>query len=358
METLGRKAPKYLGDHSFKKKLHQRIDVAFCHLGKRDIAAHYLKALVMFVWALGSYISLYFVDEAWGLIVLCLVSGVGHTALGFNVFHDAIHGSLSHHKSINRFFAFLTCSLLGVSHYLWRFKHNYLHHQFTNVEAWDDDLETRDALKLSPKQKSLARYRYQHFYAPLVYSLTSLEWVFLKDFIQYFTLKINQYQKIPPLKLIDHFEFWISKAIYFTFYVALPLVFFGPVVFFIGLIIFHTSHSLAMASVFQLAHVMPDLEFPEVCPKTGTIDRDIQVSQLKTTVNFATKSAFMTWYSGGLNYQVEHHLFPRISHIHYPMISKIVKETAEEFQLPYHEIPTFGQALSAHFKALKKLGNN
>ena len=80
------------------------------------------------------------------------------------------------------------------------------------------------------------------------------------------------------------------------------------------------------------------------------------IHQLKTTVNFGAKSKIINWYTGGLNHQVEHHIFPHISHIHYGKISKIVRDTAKEFNLPYKEYKTTRKAIAAHFKFLKEMG--
>ena len=306
--------------------------------------------------SLASYVSLYFTDSAVLQILLCISMGLSFTGLGFNLLHDSIHGSLSKSRKVNRFFAFWSCSQLGIAHYFWRYKHNYLHHQFTNIQDWDDDLETRDGLRLSPTQPCSLRYYFQHIYAPVLYGLTTLEWIFFKDFVQYFTLKMNEKQKIPKLKLPEHVEFWASKIIYLSLFFALPLYYFPLKTFLIGLVIFHYSMSLSMAAVFQLAHVFEGAAYPVPDGETSKVPMDWAELQLSTTMNFATSNPLLTWYAGGLNYQVEHHLLPMVSHVHYPAISKLVEETAKEFGFPYHTTPSYFSALSSHFGMLKTLG--
>lgn len=350
-------SPKFESDHNFQKALRSKVNEVLGPVSRRDLSTHYLKVLIVLTWALGSYGLLYVSERPVTLVFLCVMAAVGHTLVGFNVFHDAVHGSLSNSKRINHFFSFLTCSILGVSHHLWRFKHNYLHHHFTNIEMWDDDLETREALRLSPYQKQKWQYRFQHYYAPFAYAMTSFEWNYIKDFVQYFTLKMNKNQKVPPFDLRGHIEFWLSKTIYFSLYLVLPFVYFDFPIFISGFILFHLTHSLFMASIFQLAHVMPDSNYYKPDSKKNEMPHFSKL-QLLTTVNFAPESRIITWLSGGLNYQIEHHLFPKISHLHYPKISKAVKKVTQEFNLPYMEIDTYFQALKLHFQMLRSLGKS
>ena len=106
---------------------------------------------------------------------------------------------------------------------------------------------------------------------------------------------------------------------------------------------------------FQLAHIVPETETPTP-DSEGKLANTWAIHQLFTTANFAPQSKLVGWITGGLNHQVEHHIFPHISHVHYHTIAKIVRQTAQEFELPYHEHPSFGAALIAHLKQIKELG--
>ena len=110
-----------------------------------------------------------------------------------------------------------------------------------------------------------------------------------------------------------------------------------------------------LAVIFQPAHVMEDTEFP-VSEDGKTVQENWTIHQLKTTCNLASKSRFFSWFVGGLNYQIEHHLFPNICHVHYRKLSPIVMETAKEFEIPYHTMTTFSEALVRHGRMLYKLG--
>ena len=128
--------------------------------------------------------------------------------------------------------------------------------------------------------------------------------------------------------------------------------------FLFGFIFMHVAEGLVLGLVFQLAHVVEGTDFPEPSPESGNIEEDWAVHQMQTTANFARKSHLANFLCGGLNFQVEHHLFPNICHVHYREISEIVKATAHEFDLPYHENETFGEALVSHYNTLKLFGHN
>lgn len=340
----------------FMKVLRGRVSET---LGKRpgkDDPRIYIKSLVIVTWMTLSYLMALYAPSGLLKVIGSISLGISSAGLGFNLFHDAGHGSLSSNKSVNKFFCFFSSSLIGPGGYFWRHKHNYLHHQYPNIQNYDDDLETRDGLRLGPEQDWSIRYKYQHIYAPIIYSLTSLEWFFIKDYVQYFSLKMNKWQSIPKMKMNDHFDFWFSKAIYYTLTLVLPLMIFSGSEFIIGFLLYHFALSLTMASIFQLAHVMEETEFPIIDKEEGKIKLGWAELQLATTVNFAPNSKFVTWFSGGLNYQVEHHIFPNISHTYYPVLSVVLEKTCKEFGFAYHSIPSYSGAVVSHLRALKKLG--
>jgi linoleoyl-CoA desaturase len=312
---------------------------------------------VVLFWFFGSYAALLALDDARLQAPLCVAYALAACALGFNLFHDSIHGSLSDSPRRNLAFARLACVLLGASRALWAHKHNVLHHRFTNVFQFDDDLETRGSLRLSPRQPWEPKYRGQQLFFPLLYSLTTLEWIFVKDFAQYATGRMNPWQAVPPMSRAEKAEFWACKAAYLGLFVGLPFAFqpAGKVV--AGLLLFHLTLGLSLALIFNLAHAMEASDFPVPGPGSpATLDSEWAAHQMRTTVNFATANRWLGWFAGGLNFQVEHHLFPLVSHTHYPALSRIVRRTAEEFGLPYHCHPTWRGALASHYRMLRRLG--
>jgi linoleoyl-CoA desaturase len=88
----------------------------------------------------------------------------------------------------------------------------------------------------------------------------------------------------------------------------------------------------------------------------GEIENEWAIHQMQTTADFGHDNKLLTWYAGGLTHQIEHHVFPDICHIHYPKIAHIVKQTAEEFGVPYNYNTGYFSALRSHIKMLKKFG--
>ena len=289
--------------------------------------------------------------------LLCYaIMGVGMASVGFCVLHDAIHGSFSPNKRLNKVMGY-TMNMIGGSAFTWTIQHNVLHHTYTNIYPVDEDVDDKPFLRLSPTGKHKSYHRFQHIYAPFIYALATLSWVFLKDFKQ-----LAAYNKAGMTKRFGfkpQRELWGmigSKTLYLFVVLVLPMLLGTPVwAVVLGFVIMHMIGGLYLTMVFQLAHVVEGPEQHHM-PEDGRVENSWAVHQLSTTANFANGSKIVTWLVGGLNFQVEHHLFPNISHIHYPRVAEIVKSTAQEFGMPYHEHKRFGQAFRSHFRQLKALG--
>lgn len=344
------------GRGNFFRVLRARVDAHFAGRNRRDDFRLYLKSAIVLTWFFISYGMLLASSNSAFQLVLCLSTALAACGIGFNIFHDSIHNSFSANPQINLFLARSSCAMLGVSRYFWRHKHNVLHHSFTNVLQWDDDLETRGCLRMSPRQAWDKKFKNQHIYCWVLYSLATIEWIFMKDFVHYFTMRINQFQKYPAMSKKDKIEFWTLKGVYVSVFLVTPFLFqpFWKCV--VGLVIFHLTLGLSVTLIFNLAHVVGKTSFPEPRGENPPhFESEWAVLQLATTVNFGRNNPWLTWFSGCLNYQIEHHLFPKVSHTHYPEISKILIRTAAEFGLPYHEYPTYTSALKSHFRTLKGL---
>ena len=223
---------------------------------------------------------------------------------------------------------------LGGNAFIWKFKHNIIHHTYTNVDGVDDDIAKSPLMRQCSSQKWVPAHRFQHIYVVLVYAISSFAWVFIMDFNKYFKQKIHT-TALQKMSTKEHVIFWLSKVLYVVFYIAIPVYFVGWGPWSIGFACMHVTMGLALALVFQLAHVVEHVEFEAAAGmEHKQIENEWAIHQVKTTANFAPRNFFVNWYVGGLNYQIEHHLFARVSHVHYPAISKIVEETCKEFQLP------------------------
>ena len=314
----------------------------------------YIKAAVLLPLAVGIYLFFLFGRySALAGIILCLVMGFALVSIAFNVMHDACHGSYSRKKWVNELLG-LTMNALGSNAFIWKIKHNVLHHTYTNIDGIDDDIVKSPLLRLCPTQKWAPAHKWQFIYMFPVYSLSTILWVFVTDMMKYFSRKIVVTEM--KISLTQHFIFWGSKFLYICFYIFLPIIFLGWQSWLIGYLLVNCTIGLTIALVFQLAHVVEKTSFEHAGVQAKTINTEWAIHEVNTTANFAPGNIFISWFVGGLNYQVEHHLFPRVSHIHYPDISKIVSEQCKKFGLPYHCYPTMAAAIASHIRVMKQLG--
>lgn len=294
--------------------------------------------------------------EVWGVFGAYVLMGIGMSGIGMGVMHDAIHGAYHSNRTVNQIIG-STIYLISGNVATWRIQHNVLHHTFTNIHGMDEDMETAGLIRLNESQDWKPFHRYQKWYAPFVYGILTLNWVIAKDFKQLIKYYKREDAK-ASLKKIRHE--WIilvlTKAMYFTLFIVLPLLL-TPVAWYwivLGFVAMHFTAGVILSYVFQLAHMVEGVDNMDI-PEDEEADEWME-HQLMTTADFAPKNRLINWFVGGLNFQVEHHLFPTICHIHYPAIAEIVKKTAREFNLPYKEYRTFAQALKAHTDYLLKMG--
>ena len=352
------KSIKFNGNSSaFYTDLKSRVDNYF---REHKIETHgsafiYFKTAFYLLSFIACYITLvFFTPPAIWSILLCVVFGLMTAGIGFNIMHDGGHGSYSTNKSVNRVAA-MTLNFLGGSSYLWNIKHNMIHHTFTNVEGYDDDIENEPFLRLSKNQKRRFYHRYQYIYWVLVYGFMYFGWIFILDIMKYFRRSIAAKSDIQ-FDLKTHIGFWLTKIFYVGAFVVVPLQFMPWYTFLIGFGIWVYTTGLITSVVFQLAHAVEETHFIE--PVEEVLENDWAVHQVLTTANFGSRSKLLSFLTGGLNQQVEHHLFPRISHVHYPSLSPIVKATCEQHGLVYLEQPTFFHAVVSHMRFLYRLGRN
>ncbi|MCG8574604.1 MAG: acyl-CoA desaturase [Flavobacteriales bacterium] len=294
------------------------------------------------------------ISSIWLLFLFYLISGIGMIGIGMGVMHDASHGAFSANKKLNKYLS-LSLNFVGANAKIWHIQHVVLHHTYTNILDADDDINVPFLLRLSPQSKRYKIHRFQHIYAWIVYGLTTLSWITIKDFSSFVRYKkmglIKEKTSIEIIKVIS----W--KIIYYSFSLVLPILFLpiAPIWIILAFLTMHFFVGLFVATIFQLAHVVPSSEFP-VSDEHGKIDNHWLIHQLNTTANFSPDSRIMSWFIGGLNYQIEHHLFPRISHVHYRDLSKIVQQTAKEFNIEYVVQTNLIQAIKGHAIQLRNLG--
>jgi linoleoyl-CoA desaturase len=344
IQTLNRRVNQYFKDNKIAKTGNWKL---------------YFKSIIMFTLLIAPFVLILSLNISdWFKLLLAVINGVGMAGVGMNVMHDGNHGSYSKNPLVNK--------LMGGSIYIlagnvfnWKIQHNVLHHTYTNIKDHDEDLEAGIVLRFSKHTKWQPYHRFQHFYSIFLYGLLTLKWAFFTDFIQ-----LTRYQKrnLTYVNSKSHSTQWIgliiSKIFYFSIWIMVPILVFNISWWkvMIGFFVMHYTAGLILSLVFQLAHVIGEADMPLPEKKSGNMKNSWAVHQLKTTVNFSTKNRIVNWFTGGLNHQIEHHIFPHISHIHYTKISEIVKKTAREFNLPYNEYKTTRSAIFSHFKFLKQMG--
>lgn len=345
----------------FYATLSQRVNTYFRerNLDRTANGAMIVKTIVMLL--------IYFIPYGISLIVpmsypiyliLCAVMGIGVAGIGLSIMHDANHGSYSSRPWVNQALGF-SLNIIGGNAFNWRVQHNVLHHTYTNVFDVDEDISPRGALRMAPESPWKPFHRYQFLYAWLLYGLMTLVWVVGKDFA-----RLVKYQREGLVKkqkaniAVEWAVLIVSKAAYVFYVLILPIMILPFTGWQIvgGFLIMHYIAGFILAVVFQPAHVVEGTSYFKADEK-GNLENSWAIHQMHTTTNYAMKNYPLSWYVGGLNFQVEHHLFPNICHVHYRALSPIVEATAREFNVPYKVKETFWDALVAHRQILKELGN-
>ena len=351
--------PKFVNvqGSTFHQELKRRVNNYFTENKKLSTGnfSLYFKAFLFFIAYVSIYIHLvFYTPTAWLAWAECLLMGGLTAAIGFNVMHDGSHGSFSNSKFFNKIASF-SINMLGASGIMWNNKHNIIHHTYTNIDGVDDDIEIKPLLRMCPTQKKYKIHRFQHIYVWFLYTLLLIVWLFVSDYTKYFRKKVGTVP-IKKMSSFDHFAFWTAKAGYAFMMFALPIYTVGFLPWLVGFLSLTLFAGFVLSIVFQLAHTVEETAFPVTDADSQKIENEWAIHQVETTANFATRNKLISWLVGGLNFQIEHHLFPKISHIHYPAISKIIKNTCQEFNVKYIEYKKMRHAIISHSNHLKKMG--
>ena len=350
--------PKFSNSsQSFHTELKKRISNYFEEVGKSQTGNYslFIKAVILMVSFAFIYIHLvFFTPNAFWAIVESVLLGGLTAAIGFNVMHDGAHGSFSKYKWVNSVAAF-SLNILGGNSFMWNMKHNVVHHAYTNVDGIDDDIDIQPWMRMSETQKKYRLHKYQHLYFWVLYSVLYIFWIFVLDYQKYFKSKVGT-MPLKKMKLSDHLVFWGFKLFHAFLFIGLPIYMLGFTDWLISFTIFTCVAGFVLSMVFQLAHTVEHTAFPVADVQTNKMEDEWAVHQIKTTANFATNNPVVSWLVGGLNFQIEHHLFPKISHVHYPAISKIIKQACQEYGLVYIEYPRVRYAVASHVAFLRQMG--
>jgi linoleoyl-CoA desaturase len=362
MDARLREPPKlkFNGSDRFLRELRKRVDAYFERTGRsrRDCPQMYFKTATILAWFFGAYLLLLFVAHTWWMALpLAVVLGLALAAIGFNIQHDGGHKAYSDRPWVNKVMA-LSLDLMGGSSYMWDWKHNSIHHTFPNVNGQDDDINLGFLGRLSPQQRRFWFHRLQGIYLWLLYGFLAIKWHLVDDFYQISTGHIGGH-KIPRPKGNDLVIFIAGKVAFFSLAFVIPMLLhpWWAVLSVYALAAFVSG--VVLSVVFQLAHCVGEAEFPVPVPAENGSERmqtEWAVHQVQTTVDFARGNRFLCWFLGGLNFQIEHHLFSKICHVHYPALSKVVEEVCREFGVTYNAHKSFFSAAASHFHFLVDMG--
>jgi linoleoyl-CoA desaturase len=342
-------------DNAFQKEVRRRVDNYFRTTGnrQRDCPAMYLKTAVILTLFTGFYSLLVFVADAWWqALPLAILLGLAMASIGFNIEHDGGHQAYSDRAWVNRLMA-MTLDLLGASSYVWHWKHSVVHHTYVNVTDHDADIDVAPFGRLTPHQKRFGFHRWQQFYLWPLYGINVIKWQLYDDFRDVILGRVGS-TRMPRPKGWELVGFIGGKLLLFTLALGLPLLFHRAWIVFLFYAVTVSVAGVLVSIVFQLAHCVEEAEFP--LPLNQSMESAWAVHQVETTVNFSRRSRVQSWLLGGLNFQIEHHLFPRICHVNYPAISQLIEETCRDFGLKYREHNSFAAGLISHFRWLRYMG--
>ncbi|MBK9270298.1 MAG: acyl-CoA desaturase [Saprospiraceae bacterium] len=343
---------------NFFSSIRKEVDEYFRSnkLSKNYNSAMVVKTIVLMALYIFPFLAILLLNPGFLISnLLWVLMGIAMAGIGMCVMHDANHGAYSKNPEVNKWLGY-TLNLLGGSIFNWKLQHNVLHHTFTNIAHVDDDIADKAIIKLTPHFQPKWFHRFQFIYAFALYSIMTLYWSTFKDFLQfarYIRDGVNKNSRLNNLMVL--LKIIAGKLAYFGILILLPIFIFSVPLshVVVGFLLMHAVAGVILTVVFQLAHTVEGTAHP-LPNDANEIETSWAIHQMNTTVNFAPSNRFLTWYLGGLNYQIEHHLFPNVCHVHYPAISRIVKPICKKYDVPYMETKSFFKALGSHIQALNR----
>ena len=327
----------YFKDNNFKK------------FGGRKLL---MKYFILKIALLSVYTAIFLLQETYFSFLPFIILGPISIILVINVSHDGIHGVASSIKWLNNYFT-LQMDLIGANSFVWKKRHQFGHHMFPNTLAKDPDLSQSNLVRILPGIQLKWFHKFQHIYVPVLYAFYTINWIYIRDFVDFFSSK-SLIKNIPK---VEHVKLFVFKSIYIIIFLFVPFLFtslsFKEIVF--NNLLMHISASYFLTIALVPSHVSEKSVFIQP-NEIGEMPYSWSHHQVITTADFATDNKVMTWLLGGFNHHVSHHLFPRISHVHYPRVTSIVKETTKKYNLKYSHEKSLFKAYVSHFNLLKNNG--
>ncbi|RDI15851.1 fatty acid desaturase family protein [Flavobacterium sp. AG291] len=355
MEKL--KRPVYLkpGADDFFKKMHKEVEETVLK-NKSLHQYNIIKSLgVLSLYFLFYAGILFFGNNTALLYLFYILCGITMIVLFINAFHDAAHGALFKKPKHNDMFTYVL-ELFGSNRWLWIRRHISLHHAYPNVQDWDVDMKQSDIVRIFPNSPLFNYHKYQHIYMWLIYPLYSLNWLYIRDFKDFFGTKNNYVKRITTIPKVEVYRLFITKALNLFYLLFVPMAVLNQPWYVVlgGWFAMHVCASVVGVVALVSTHVDEHAHFPQA-DEEGKLSSTWAMHQMIVTKDFSANSGLANFLYGGFTHHVAHHLFPAVGHTYYPYITPIIKRYAEEYGLPYTNYP-FYAAVRSHFRMLKNKG--
>lgn len=349
-----RKRPTFQkpGADDFFKQLHREVEATVLS-NDRYYRKNVIKSFILLIAYFAFYAGiLIFGNNTTLLFMFYILCGFTMIVLFINSFHDAAHGALFKSPKNNNRFTWVL-EVFGSNRWLWITRHIRLHHPYSNIPDWDVDIKQSDMVRLFPGSNLLNVHKYQHIYMWFLYPMYSLNWLFIRDFKDFFGKKDNYVKRIVDIPVIEYYRLFITKIVNVLYMVVLPAVVLSQPWYMVLLawLSLHICGSILGVVALLSTHVDEHAHFP-TAPEDGKMPTTWAVHQLLVTKDFSTGSPLANFLYGGFTHHVAHHLFPGVGHTYYPHITPIIKRYAEENGIAYTSYP-FHKALQSHYVLLK-----
>jgi fatty acid desaturase (delta-4 desaturase) len=271
--------------------------------------------------------------------------------IGMNIQHDANHGAISRNPKVNRILG-MTQNWIGGSALDWIHQHVVQHHINPNDINCDPDIIGNDILRLNPLKPLAHIQLFQHLYIFVLFAIFGISYIFFS-----FKHLVDGFHFISMSSLVTKYRTLEegTMLIFFCRWILLPLFQVPSLWTLINILPMFIVGGYYLAFFFLISHNFEGVSLNENRYIQEKENNSFLRRQIETASNVG--STWLCFFNGGLNYQIEHHLFPRIQHSHYPLISKVVKSYCEEKGIIYRHFPTVTENVLSCVRHLYQMGH-
>lgn len=353
METV---KPIFIKDQDLAlfQQLRNQVKEKLRHASPKKQLAITIKALLFPILYFAAYAAaLIWSASKWTYYFFFALMGFLLVINFLNLIHEAVHNTLFANKRINRWYVHFF-DLMGANSFIWKIRHTRLHHNYPNVMGWDSDIEQSPMARVYPHASFSKIHRYQHVYLPLLYPLYLFNWLLVRDFKDFFNKKQILWKAIDHIPIMEYVKLFLFKAVFLFYTIIIPVLFFSVLWMqaLSGFVIMVLTASLISLLVLLSPHANIESDFPMPDEK-GKMPTGWFRHQLSCTNDVTEDNWFIRFFMGCFNYHIAHHLFPSVHHVHYPEVTEVVKQFAEENNLPYRSFP-IRVSLRNHYRLLKQ----